>query len=131
MPDLIKKLKNESVVYMSRFLDDQNTGMPVLKKIGNILISKAFNILFKQNVTDLYTGSKAFRRKALDGIELKRNGFEQVLEMAVKFSRKGIKIKEIPVKFEPRSTGRSNMKHIPETLKYFWLLIYYFFKVKN
>ncbi|OVE74325.1 hypothetical protein BVX93_00195 [bacterium B13(2017)] len=99
IPQILDKMQTSDVVYTSRFLDNKNDDMAFLKKTGNIIISGVFNFLFKQNVTDLYTGCKAFKRSAIEGIVFKRNGFESVLEMAVTFSRKGMKIDEASVEF--------------------------------
>ena len=126
LPDLATRLDQVEVVYASRFLEANNDSMPRLKKYGNQLISALFNRLFQQQVTDLYTGCKGFKRSALEGITLERKGFEHVLELAVKFSRKNIQIHEISVDFTPRHTGEAKMKHFSETAKYLYLIIYYY-----
>jgi hypothetical protein len=130
IPELVNRLNNADVVYTSRFLDESNTFMPFLKKSGNQAISSLFNLLFKQNVTDLYTGCKAMNRKVLEGLELERKGFEHVLELGVKLARRNITITEMPVVFCPRHTGKAKMKHISETLKYLYLTLYYYLRVR-
>lgn len=126
IPDLVNKLETADVVYTSRFLKRNYNSMPYLKKLGNVLISTIFNMLFKQKITDLYTGCKALRRSALEGIHLKRGGFEHVLEMAVCLANKGIFIDEIHVNFRSRQKGRSKMNHLSETIKYTYLIFYYY-----
>ncbi len=127
IPDLVAALDHHEVVYTSRFLDDRNKGMAFFKTIGNKIISRMFNILFQQNVTDLYTGSKGFRRQIVADLPMERNGFEHVLEVAARLARKGIVIHEIPVEFRARQTGSSKMSHVVETLKFIYLILYYFF----
>lgn len=131
IPDILRKLESESVVYASRFLNRQNDNMPLIKRKGNQLISFLFNVLFRQKVTDLYTGCKAFRRDTVDGFAMERSGFESVLEMAVHFANSGFTIAEVPVKFESRKTGKSQMKHVSEVVKFLYLLIAYFLKGKS
>lgn len=126
IPEMIKQLETADVVYTSRFLDKRNFNMPFLKILGNRIISSVFNFLFRQNVTDLYTGCKALRRSVLSGSHLQRKGFEHVLEMASYLAKKGAKIDEIPVTFKQRRTGNSKMKHLTETLKFVYLIFYYF-----
>lgn len=104
--------------------------MPFTKRIGNQLISFLFNLLFRQRVTDLYTGCKAFTRSSLEGIELQRKGFEHVLELGVKWARKGKKIDEVAIDFTPRHTGEAKMRHFSETVKYLYLTFFYFFTVR-
>lgn len=127
IPAMVQALDEHQVVYASRFLDDRNKGMGLVKKYGNKIISSMFNLLFSQKVTDLYTGSKGFRRSAIDGMEMKRNGFEHVLEIAARLAKKGVVIHEVGVGFKARSTGQSKMSHIPETLKYLYLIFFYYF----
>lgn len=127
LPDLVAELDNHRVVYTSRFLDkNRRASMPCLKRIGNIMISGLFNFLFRQQTTDLYTGSKGFQRSVLIDLPMERNGFEHVLEVAARLARRNIQIKEIHVEFRPRQTGNAKMKHLPETMKYLYLLLYYF-----
>jgi hypothetical protein len=96
--------------------------MPLTKRLGNRLVTGLFNAVFAQHHTDLYTGCKAMRREVLQGLTLERDGYEQVLELAVKLARRGVVVKDVPIDFEPRRTDRSKMRHLSETAKYLWLL---------
>ena len=127
--DLTAALEEHDIVYASRFLDKKSTAeakMPFLKMFGNRCISSLFNLLFRQNTTDLYTGCKALRRSCLEGVDLECKGFEHVLELAARLAHRGHKIAEIPVTFEPRETGRSKMRHVSETVKFVWLVLAFF-----
>jgi dolichol-phosphate mannosyltransferase len=128
IPHLLQALAQNNVVYASRLLGKRcakQAGMPLLKWWGNRMISAAYNIFFSQNITDLYTGCKAFRSECLGGIDLQRNGFEQVLELATKLAVRGYSINEIPVNYSLRSHGKSKMSHFSETIKYFFWLLFY------
>lgn len=125
IPALITALEENEVVYTSRFLGTTGIDMPLFRRIGNRAITGSFNALFGQDLTDLYTGCKALRRSALEGISLERKGFEHVLELGVKLARRGIRIAEVPIRYEPRSTGSSKMRHLSETLKFIYLLLRY------
>jgi glycosyltransferase involved in cell wall biosynthesis len=125
LPEIIAKLETADIVYTSRFLEGRNRFMPYTKRLGNQLLTVFFNLLFGQNLTDLYTGCKGFNRTALTGLNLQRKGFEHVLELAVKLAKKKIKIEEVAVDFSPRSTGEAKMKHLGETIKYLYLIIFY------
>ncbi len=128
LPQLLSALDNYPAVYASRLLEKSSSeaaGMPRLKWYGNRIISALFNVLFQQQVTDLYTGCKALRRENMQSIVLQRDGFEQVLELAVCLAQRGAVIAEIPVDFSLRQLGASKMSHSAETLKFiFWLLFY-------
>jgi hypothetical protein len=91
------------------------------------MVSRLFNILFRQQVTDFYTGIKALRRDALNHLNLKKNGFEHVVEIGAQLARAGFCIQEIPVEYRLRSRGTSKMRHIPEMLKFAWYVAWYRF----
>ncbi len=128
IPALLDGLDDHNVVYSSRLRGKktpQDAGMLPLKWWGNRIISSAYNLLFGQEMTDLYTGCKAMRRHCLRNITLHRNGFEQVLELAAKLAVRGYHIAEVPVDFSPRAGGQSKMSHASETVKYFFWLLFY------
>lgn len=125
IPELIAALERHAVVYGSRFLSSRPPDMPLLRRLGNRVVSSVFNLFFRQSTTDFYTGVKALRREAVDCLRLSRNGFEHVVEMGVQLSRAGFRICEIPVSYEPRRRGVSKMRHLPELLKYVWFITRY------
>jgi len=130
IPAILARLRDQDVVYTSRFFgrkthDEAN--MPYLKYLGNKIISLLYNVLFQQNVTDLYTGCKGFKRHCIEGIQFERMGFEHVLELSCRLSQRGYRILDIPVVYEPRHTGSSKMNHVSETAKFLYLLLRYRF----
>lgn len=131
IPDLLKSLETSAVIHASRLKgkpDATAAGMPFMKWFGNKIISGLFNLLFHQQTTDLYTGCKALRRSALTGLDLRRKGFEHVLELSARLARRGIRIDEIAVDFAPRATGVSKMQHVSELLKFLFYLLVFFFQ---
>lgn len=131
IPELVEQLDSHDVVFTSRFLGKSDYKMSFLKMAGNKIISKFFNLLFEQTVTDLYTGSKGFQRRVVKDLPMERNGFEHVLEVAAKLARQGINIQEIPVEFRLRRTGVSKMSHFSETIKYLYFLFFYYFTISK
>ena len=123
IPLLLKGLEKASVVYASRFLAGGKIDMSHTRAWGNRCLTGLFNLLYGQRLTDLYSGMKALRRPAFQGLSFKRSGFDQVVELAAKVSRREIQIAEVPVAYTPRHTGRSKMKHVPELLKAVYCLM--------
>lgn len=130
IPDLLNALEQHDVVCASRFLKEEAVTMPWLKAKGNQVISNAFNYLFHQRVTDLYTGCKAFKRKCLSHMVLEQPGFEHVLELSAKLAARHYRIHEIPVVFTPRRAGQSKMRHGIETAKFFYWLLQYAYRMR-
>ncbi len=125
IPALMTALRTNPVVYASRFLGAQPPDMPLLRRAGNRLVSGLFNVLYRQQTTDLYTGMKGLRRAALPLGQLKRNGFEHCVELAALITLSGLRITEVPIRYTPRQRGRSKMRHVPETLKLLGHLVRY------
>ncbi|MDX9835924.1 MAG: glycosyltransferase family 2 protein [Desulfobulbus sp.] len=123
--EMVHRLDHCDVVYASRFLQPQQAHMGWLKVFGNQVITRLFNLLFHQQLTDLYTGSKAFRREVVADLPMEQDGFEHVLEVAARLARAGRRFEEIHVTFAPRSTGVSKMGHLQETAKYMYYLCHY------
>jgi len=123
IPALVTKLGTFEAVYGSRFASlpdslNSTSRLPGFRGFGNRFVTALFNLLFAQNLSDLYTGIRAVRRESLPSGGLDSPGFEFVLELAARLAQQGIEIAEIPVSYAPRSTGRSKMRHIPELLKF-------------
>jgi glycosyltransferase involved in cell wall biosynthesis len=125
LPDLLAALELSPMVYASRFRGAKRIAMAPFRRWGNRGLTGFFNLLYGQHLTDLYTGMKALRRTAFEGLTFTRNGFEHVMELSAKVARRGVRIGEVPVAYAPRQTGRSKMRHIPEFLKAVYCLLYY------
>ena len=127
IPQLLAALEEHAVVYASRFLGPEPPDMPLLRRVGNRLITGVYNLLFHQHTTDLYTGLKGLRRSALPLAKLRRNGFEHVIELGAMIAHSGERILDVPVRYVPRSRGTSKMRHVRETAKFlgytlaFWI----------
>ena len=129
IPAVVEALQHHDVVYASRFLDpalEKAANMPFIKTNGNRLFSFAYNKLFGQNTTDLYTGCKGIRKSALQNIKFEHKGFEHVTELAVKLSANGYRIHDIPIQYAPRATGDSKMRYLQDGAKFFQLLGCYY-----
>ncbi len=95
-------LKGETdVVYGSRNLRD-NPKSNLSFYLGGLFLSKLANVLYGAHITDEATGYKVFRTEVLKSLNLRCNGFEFCPEVTAKVLRRGHKIKEIPISYQPR-----------------------------
>ncbi len=74
-------------------------GMPIYKFIGNIVLTKIFNLLYGSTFTDCHTGYWIYDLKKIKKRWLKEfdNGFLFDLDMRTKLVKEKQKIKEIPI----------------------------------
>lgn len=125
IPLLLDRLATASVVYGSRFLSGGPVDMSPSRKWGNKILTIFFNLLYRQGLTDLYTGMKALRRETFQGLSFTRSGFEHVVELAAGLALQGHHIVEIPIPYTARQTGRSEMRHLKEGIKALMVMISY------
>lgn len=124
LPQLVAALQHHPIVYGSR-LEKEEPTFQGFRAIGNRGLTMLFNGLYDQNLTDLYTGVKVFRRSVLEGVTFQRDGFVFVLEFASKLARRGHSFGTVAISYEVRQTGRSKMRHVSETAKALFFLFYY------
>lgn len=92
------------VVYGSRFLNQKAKGY-VLNRIANKGLTMLSNMRTHQHLTDMETCYKAFRRELIQSITIEEQRFGFEPEITAKISKKGIKIKEVPISYYPRSNA--------------------------
>ncbi len=128
IPEILDALRTHPAVYGSRFLGSTAPPMPLVRRIGNRLVSGTYNALFDQRTTDLYTGIKGLRRSVVPLPALTQNGFEHAVELGAVLAVSGVRIHEVPVAYAPRTRGTSKMRHVPETLRFVFLVVGYWFR---
>ncbi|MCM2266184.1 MAG: glycosyltransferase family 2 protein [Elusimicrobiales bacterium] len=104
-PALLKHIvANETdVVFGSRFLGKAKFRYASL--LANKVLITLANLLYGTSLTDILTCYKVFRASALEGLAFECKGFDFDCELAVKLIRKGVKILEIPISYNPRTYG--------------------------
>lgn len=106
IPKLLEPLKKDEaeIVIGSRFKGKIMKGaMPWLHRyIGNPLLTWFLNFFFKTNVSDAHSGFRAFKREALEKMNLNCSGMEFASEMVLKAVLSGLRIKEVPINYYPR-----------------------------
>ncbi len=90
------------VVYGSRNLNPERKGYP-LYVLGVTVLTSLTNWLFGCRLTDIYTCYKLFRSSVIKSVFLASRGFEFEAEITAKILRKGVQIKEIPIRYYPRT----------------------------
>jgi glycosyltransferase involved in cell wall biosynthesis len=85
--------------------------MPWLHRwIGNPLLSRFLNLLYRTGVGDSHCGMRGFTREACQKMNLQMPGMELASEMVIKSSLAGLRIEEIPITLWP--DGRNRPPHL-------------------
>jgi glycosyltransferase involved in cell wall biosynthesis len=111
LPSLVKPITawEMDIVYGSRFMNKPE-GMSFSHFVGNLLLSLVARFLYKERVTDIMTGQKAFRRSVFDSVELRENGFAVEVELTcLGLNSADRRFAEVPVPYSYRKFGVSKI----------------------
>ncbi len=126
--DLLKPIieRKADVVYGARVL---KKGQPhfLISLIGRKILSSFTNLLYHSNISDEPTGYKVFRTSILKELELKCKRFEFCPEVTAKVLKKGYKIYEVPISYNPRTSREGKKIRWKDGLEAMWTLIKYRF----
>jgi glycosyltransferase involved in cell wall biosynthesis len=93
------------VVYGSRFLDGRSQA-PWVNVAANRLLTGLTNVLYGSRLTDMETCYKVMRIDIARSLRLTANRFDIEPEITSKLLRRGHRIHELPVRFDPRSRAQ-------------------------
>jgi glycosyltransferase involved in cell wall biosynthesis len=127
------------VVYGSRFLSNTQKERNInflrikhkkaysLAYLGGRFLTHLANFLYRGNITDEPTCYKVFKADVLKNITLRCKRFEFCPEVTAKVLKKGYKIFEIPIPYNPRSFEEGKKINWKDGLEAIWTLIKYRF----
>jgi glycosyltransferase involved in cell wall biosynthesis len=107
---------------------------PLHRYLGNPVLTGIGRLFFKSPVGDFHCGLRAFRKDAIERLDLRTQGMEFASEMVVKATAFGLRITEIPTTLSPDGRGRTphlrtwrdGWRHLRFLLLYSprWLFLY-------
>jgi len=115
------------VVYGSRILKKSNKYSRFSFYIGGKFVTFLTNLLYNTKLTDEPTCYKVFRSSIIKKINIKENNFEWEPEVTAKIAKKGIKIAEVPISYNPRTIKEGKKIKWRDGLRALWILIKYRF----
>jgi len=90
------------VVYGSRFALGRS-GAPLVTYLANRALTVATNLLFRASLTDMETCYKVMRTEVARSLQLSAERFDIEPQITARLLRRGHRIHEVPVRYEPRS----------------------------
>lgn len=94
-----------SAVYGSRYLRPARPLPWNPNRVCVILLNLMVRALYRQQLTDEATCYKAFRTDLLRRLDLRCKRFEFCPEVTAKLCRMGVRIREVPITYAPRTRG--------------------------
>ncbi len=90
---------------------------------GRRLVTLWFNLLFGVRVTDIATCYKFARRELVAAIPWVSSGFDLDFEIPARLARRGARIEEIPISYDPRSFAEGKKITWRDGLAALWTLL--------
>ena len=102
----------------------EDEAMRFLNMIGNKFFAFAFSYVLSQNLRDTLCGTKVFTRKTYERIQKNQSFFGKFdpfgdFDLIFGADRLGLKIVEVPVRYQARSYGDTNIRRF----RHGWLLL--------
>ncbi len=115
------------VVYGSRFLGAPRRPILFWNMVANKILTLITNILFNTILSDMETGYKVFRREVVQDMPLHARGFEFEPEFTAKVLKRGYRIFEVPIAFNPRTYEEGKKIRARDGIIAIWTLLKYRF----
>lgn len=127
--NLVKPIFDGEVDYTigSRYEGTYFYKLPILTRLGEVLVEKLIQIFFGPKIMNNQTGFRAFNRKIIPIFDnTKYHGYAFCTEQILKVSLSGFKIKECPIKVYRREYGSSSIVLTKLARRIFSCLFFYF-----
>ena len=116
--------KEADVVYGSRYLNQKRKGY-LANRLANWFLTGLSNVFTGEKLTDMETCYKCFRRDVIQSIDLVENRFGFEPEVTSKIAKKGIKIKEVPISYYPRTNEEGKKIGFKDGLRAIYCIVKY------
>jgi glycosyltransferase involved in cell wall biosynthesis len=99
----------------SREVADAKSSFRNFHQLGNRMVCRAINWIFGSNITDVFSGYRAFTRQAVASIPITTRGFDVETEMTLQALYRDLVIREIPAPYGARPKGSfSKLRTLPD-----------------
>jgi SAM-dependent methyltransferase len=121
-PELLKELwhtRNEAdVIVGSRFAKGGRSEAPVVRHLLSKILNGVFSVGLSIPVRDISSGYRLYNREALNLEAYRPENFNILQEVLVRAYASGFSVKEIPLHYEERASGRSHVSLVKFALSY-------------
>jgi glycosyltransferase involved in cell wall biosynthesis len=121
IPHLVAALENGADVALAWRVSHK--GAPFIRTLGNHIFAPIATVLIGKRIHDVVAGFKGFRRDALRSLNLQEKHFGYEGEIVVKAVRMGYRIAQVPVSYQNRTTGKSQVNPLRDGSLTIWSLL--------
>lgn len=100
-------------------------GEYITNHLANKILTILSNFFTHQRLTDMETCYKAFRREVIQAINICENRFGFEPEITSKVTKMGIRIKEVPISYSPRSMQEGKKIGLKDGLRALYCIFKY------
>jgi glycosyltransferase involved in cell wall biosynthesis len=93
--------------------------------LGNRFITWIARVLYNTTLTDIYTCYKVFRRKHLEGLNIRSNGFEFDAEFLAALLKRNLVVYEVPISYYGRTYEEGKKIRWHHVIRVVWNLVKY------
>lgn len=97
IPRFLDKVKQGYDIIVGSRYKTQSEDMPFARKLSNLITTTVLRVIFKVPVTDSQSGYRAFKKRVLETIPVRDNGFAAETEILIDAQRAGFLISEVPI----------------------------------
>lgn len=115
------------VVYGSRFSHTKIQTKNLMNLLANKFLTLMTNLIYRSQLTDMETCYKVFRREVVEDMTIQARRFEFEPEFTAKVLKRGYRIIEVPISFDPRGYSEGKKINAWDGVVAFWTLIKYRF----
>jgi len=90
---------------------------------GNLAIVRLTNLLYGHDATDYEGAIKAFRRDVLVSLRVSADGFEYDNEAVCKLLRRGLRVREVPIRYSPRVYAEGKKIRWHHGVRMLWTIV--------
>ncbi|MBU4212238.1 MAG: glycosyltransferase family 2 protein, partial [Verrucomicrobia bacterium] len=95
--------------------------------VANKLLTLAANVMYNTMLSDVETGYKVFRAEIIKPVPLRANRFDIEPEITAKLLKRGHRIYEVPIAFNPREYSEGKKIGLWDAFEALWVLLKYRF----
>ncbi len=92
-------------------------------RLGNRLITLAFNVINNATFTDIYSGYLLYRRSLINAEELSTAGWEQQAEILTLLTRRGKILYEVPISYHGRTYAEGKKIRARHAISVLWTIL--------